>query len=99
MIKSVPVRTNSSPVGPAPDLLISVPLQVQQLVDPGGDLGNADLVSAVDLVLLDLDLLVHEDLPLHLALLLQQLVVEDPPLLQLPLVYLVVLLQERYLFR
>ena len=99
MIKSVPVRTNSSPVGPAPDLLISVPLQVQQLVDPGGDLGNADLVSAVDLVLLDLYLLVHEDLPLHLALLLQQLVVEDPPLLQLPLVYLVVLLQERYLFR
>lgn len=56
-------------------------------------------MAAVDVVLLDLDLLVHEDLPFYFALLLQQLVVEDPSLLQLPLEYQVVLLQERYLFR
>ena len=79
-------------MGPAPDLLISMPLQIQQLIDPGGYLSDGDLVSAVDMVLFDLDLLVHEDLPLNFALLLQQLVIEDPPLLQLPLVYLVVLL-------
>ena len=79
-------------MGPAPDLLISMPLQIEQLIDPGGYLSDGDLVSAVDMVLFDLDLLVHEDLPLNFALLLQQLVIEDPPLLQLPLVYLVILL-------
>ena len=92
MIKSVPVGTNPSNMGPAPDLLISMPLQIEQLIDPGGYLSDGDLVSAVDVVLLNLDLLVHEDLPLNFALLLQQLVIEDPPLLQLPLVYLVILL-------
>ena len=92
MIKSVPVGTNPSHMGPAPDLLISMPLQIEQLIDPGGYLSDGDLVSAVDVVLLNLDLLVHEDLPLNFALLLQQLVIEDPPLLQLPLVYLVILL-------
>ena len=92
MIKSVPVGTNPSNMGPAPDLLISMPLQIEQLIDPGGYLSDGDLVSAVDVVLFDLDLLVHEDLPLNFALLLQQLVIEDPPLLQLPLVYLVILL-------
>lgn len=72
--------------------------EVEDVIDTGGDVHDVNLLVVIDLVLLDLYLLSHQDLPLDLALLLKHLVVQPPSFLELPLVDEVVLFEQGYLF-
>ena len=76
--------------------MVALPFEVQKAVDTSGDLCYGVLIVLVDLALLDLDFLGHQNLSLNPTFLLNQLFIQIPSLLQLSLIDSIVLLQKGY---